>query len=304
MTLATALETVVVDQKRWSNAAGALKSSIDEARRLVLWLGVLGAILETAAAQIAHVSQIEDIQNGAATNSGLAMALGYLGAAALAVAAVVRQRKLGHERAQAWVLCRAGSESLKREMYCYRTQTGPYASAGGREIELLNRRDQILEKLTPYQRYTTDPQPTANVAGALDAHGYLDERVTGPKGNLNFYADRSNEYAKRLQFLNRLQMFLAILGALLGVAVTLSRNQGYGAWVAVVTTISGALGAHLLAQRYEQLTISYRATAQRLQGAVARWQAANSNNLGDLVEACEGILLQENQGWIAGTDQQ
>lgn len=303
MGTAVALETVVGDQKRWSNAAGVLKNSIEQARQLVLWLGVSGAVLETLAAQIAHVSQVGDIKTGAGTHAGVAMAFGYLGAAALAVAAAIRQWKLGNERTQAWVLCRSGSESLKREMYRYRTQTGPYASAANRDVELLNRRDEILQKLTPYQQYTSDPQPATTVPGALDAGGYLDERITGPKGNLKFYADRSNLYAKRLELLNRVQMWLAILGALIGVAVTLSHNQAYGAWVAVITTISGALGTHLLAQRYEQLTISYRAAAQRLEGATARWQATNSNNLGDLVDGCESILLEENQGWIAGTDQ-
>jgi hypothetical protein len=74
--------------------------------------------------------------------------------------------------------------------------------------------------------------------------------------------------------------------------------------VAVITTISGALAAHALAQRYEQLTVSYRASAQRLESAVARWKAGGSADVGDLVEACENILLEENQGWIAGADQQ
>ncbi len=124
----TALATVVGDQKRWSSAAGSLKSSIENARLAVLWLIVLGAVLETSAAQLAHVSRIEEIKTAHATHSGLAMALGYLGAAALAVAAIFRQWKLGQERIEAWVLCRSGSESLKREMYRYRTQTGLYAS--------------------------------------------------------------------------------------------------------------------------------------------------------------------------------
>jgi hypothetical protein len=303
MPAGTALATVVGDQKRWSSAAGSLKGSIEKARLAVLWLIVLGAVLATSAAQIAHVSQIEEIKTAHATHSGLAMALGYLGAAALAVAAVVRQWKLGHERIQAWVLCRSGSESLKREMYRYRTQTGPYASTNA-DLELLNRRDEILDKLKPYQKYTVDPQPGTSVPDMLDATGYLDERITGLKGNLRFYGDRSNEYTKRLKLLNGVQFSLAILGALLAAAVTLTGTQSYGAWVAVITTISGAMAAHALAQRYEQLTISYRATAQRLEGAVARWNAAGGNNLSDLVEGCENILIEENQGWIAGADQQ
>jgi hypothetical protein len=297
------LSTVIGDQKRWSGAAGSLKSSIELAQRTVLCLGVLGAILETLAAQLAHVSQIEQIKAAHATHSGLAMALGYLGAAALAVAAVVRQWKLGHERTQAWVLSRAGSESLKREIYRYRTQTGPYSSSNP-DLELLNRREEILKKLEPYQKYAVDPQPSTTIPGLLDAAAYLDERVSGPKGNVKFFHDRSNQYIRTLNLLNGAVLTLAILGALLGAAVTLTGTQTYGAWVAVITTITGALTAHALAQRYERLTISYRATAERLDGAVARWQAGGAKNLSDLVEPCENILLEENQGWIAGADRQ
>lgn len=303
MAPSSALETVIADQKRWSATAVSLKNSIEQARRIVLWLAVLGAILETFAAQLAHVSQIEQLKTSQAPHSGLAMALGYIGAAALAVMAVIRQWKLGHDRTQAWVVSRSGSESLKREIYRYRTLTGPYATAN-LDVELLNRRDEILDKLKPYLRYITPSPPSTPTPGQLDAAGYLNERITGPKGNLKFFDDRSNLYTKRVKLLNVTQFLLAILGALLGAAVTIKGTQTYGAWVAVITTISGAIAAHALAQRYEQLTISYRATAQRLQSAVDRWKATPGGNLGDLVEACENILLEENQGWIAGADQQ
>ena len=107
MAASTALATVVGDQKRWSTAAGSLKSSIEQARRTVLWLAVLGAILETLAAQIAHVSQIEEIKTAHATHSALAMAFGYLGAATLAVAAVIRHSGAKREQnSSAAVRCR------------------------------------------------------------------------------------------------------------------------------------------------------------------------------------------------------
>ena len=293
-----ALSTVITDQKRWSTTANSLKSSIEQARRTVLWLAVLGAVLETLAAQLAHVAKPEQIKT---SHSALAMALGYIGAAALAIIAVVRQWKLGHDRTQAWILCRSGSESLKREIYRYRTKTGPYAAANA-DSELLDRREEILKKLEPYQKYALDPPQSIAVPGFLDITGYLNERITGPNGNRKFFYERSSQYARRLKFLNGMQFSLAVLGALLGAAVTMTGIQTYGAWVAVITTIGGALSAHVLAQKYEQLTISYRAAAQRLDGAVARWN--NASNLGDLVEACEKILLEENQGWIAGADQQ
>jgi hypothetical protein len=89
---------------------------------------------------------------------------------------------------------------------------------------------------------------------------------------------RAEEYSRLLGFLNASEFLLALTGALLGAALTITGKQEYGAWVVVITTISGAVAVHALAQRYEQLIISYRATADRLTGIVARWNAKNSAN--------------------------
>ncbi len=67
--------------------------------------------------------------------------------------------------------------------------------------------------------------------------------------------------------------------------------------------MSGAIGSFALAQRYEQLVISFRATAERLSGMVLSWRAKGATSLAELVETCEAVLLEENQGWIAGADQ-
>src|SRR5271154_4267943 len=95
-----ALTTVTRDQKRWSLTASTLKASIGQAQWTILVLAIAGAVLATAGAQIHQ------------TNPELAQAFGYGGAAALAIVAVIRQWRLGHERTQAWIMSRAGSESL------------------------------------------------------------------------------------------------------------------------------------------------------------------------------------------------
>ncbi|MGH8510764.1 MAG: hypothetical protein ACREUD_07450 [Gammaproteobacteria bacterium] len=47
--------------------------------------------------------------------------------------------------------------------------------------------------------------------------------------------------------------------------------QGLAAWVAVLTTMAGALGAHIEAARFDQLAIGYRATAARLEALRDEW---------------------------------
>ena len=290
MTTDDPLTLVARDQRRWSLTANGLKASTGQARRMVLSLAIAGAALETWGAQI-HSRQV-----------GLALALGYAGAAVLAISAVIRQWRLGHERTQAWIVARSGAESFKREMYLFRTGTGPYASVNAAD-SLLNRRDEILSKLQPFQKYRVEPDSESGAPGLLDAKGYLQERINGPRGQIQFFSDRANQYSRTQHLLNGGEFILALIGASLGAALTITGKQAYGAWVAVITTVSGALAAHAVAQRYEQLTVSYRATADRLEGIVARWSAKNIASLADLAEPCEAVLLEENQGWIAGADQ-
>jgi hypothetical protein len=290
MAAGDALSTVARDQRRWSLTANALKASIDRARWIVLGLAVAGAIFETLGAQI----------HGAM--SDLARAFGYVGAAVLGVAAVIRQWKLGHERTQAWILARAGSESFKREIFLFVTSAGPYAS-GNPALTLLDRKDEILAKLQPCQNFRVEPQGDVETPVPLDAAAYLEKRVTGKKAQVQYFRDHADQYSRMQQRLHGAEFFLAVIAALLSAAVTLTETQQYGAWVAVITTVSGAVAAHLMAQRYEQLTITYRATADRLESVKDRWYAKGAVNLADLVESCEAVLFEENQGWIAGADQ-
>jgi hypothetical protein len=286
MPVDAALETLLRDQKRWSLTSDRLKKEIGRSRLAVLVLAVCGAVLETLGAQIHEFYFVT------------ALTFGYLGAAALAVLAVIRQWKLGRERIQAWILARAASEALKKEMYLYRASAGPYSS-GKNGVALLDRRDEILAKVRTIQSYAIDPKESElEVPGPLDANGYIQERING---QVKYYRQHADECTILQGRFKKAEFALAIAGALLGAASTINGKQAYGAWVAVITTIMGSVSSHVLAERYDQLATSYRATADRLNGIVARYQASNGT-LDALAQQTEAALFEQNQGWIAGAD--
>jgi hypothetical protein len=280
------LETMVREQRRWSLTANQLKKTINTSRFTVLVLAIIGAVFETLGAQI-HLSQPDN-----------ALRLGYLGAASLAIIAVIRQWQLGRDRLQAWIVARAASESLKREIYLFRTAAGVYVT-DNRAVMLFERRNEILGKVRLILRYVVEPKETTAAPGPLDSEGYIKERVDAQTA---WFRARAKQSGKIQSLFDRAQFALAILAALLGAALTMTGKQAYGAWVAVITTIIGVLGAHVLSQRYDQLTISYRAAADRLDGIIGQWRVTNSSP-SQLVEKCEAVLLEENQGWIAGADE-
>ena len=67
------------------------------------------------------------------------------------------------------------------------------------------------------------------------------------------------------------------------------------AFTAVLTTLAGAVLAHVEASRYDFLVMTYRATARRLQDRLDGSQQPWS----DFVNDCENILATENTSWIA-----
>jgi hypothetical protein len=74
------------------------------------------------------------------------------------------------------------------------------------------------------------------------------------------------------------------------------------ALTAVLTTISGAILAHIEASRYDYLIMTYRGAARRLRNelsAVPAPAALPSPEWSAFVERCESIIAQENGSWIA-----
>src|ERR1700741_2528225 len=254
--VSNALATLALDQKRWSATAGRVRQNIDRARNAVTFLAIGGAIFGTIAAQPTRIR---------------VLVFGYAGAAALAISAIVRQRFLDSRQARSWIIARAASESFKREMFLFRARAGHYSS-DDRESIAAQKRDEILVRAEYVQTFVVDIDPAScPIPGPIDLDQYKKERV---QKQIEWYRDRARLYGARRDNYARLEVSLLILGALLGAAATVDGKQLFAAWIAVITTILGAIGTQMAAARYDQLTVSYRATADRLESLKLRaeWQ--------------------------------
>ena len=286
----TALETAALDQERWWSTALKLKNSNWARYRLMVVLGLAGAILEALAVQI-HTSYV-----------GVAQATGFAGAVALALVLVVRAKGLRRERSQAWVLAAAASQSLKREMYRYRTSSGPYADRPGSnpEATLLQRRDAIFAKVSSIQKYImeSDSKPVAPL-GSLDADAYIAERVNAEIGKFRKFSKNLPEIQATWL---RLEYVLASAAVLMAAVLAFTHNQAYSAWVIVITLLSIAPGASTKSERYATLIVELRTMPGRLTSILERWRAQHGT-LEQLVEQIETALLAEGGAWIADADE-
>ncbi len=285
----TILETVALDQRRWSSTALSVKDGNWTRYRLMAALVLAGAILEAVALQI-HTSYL-----------AVSQLAGYAGAAALALALVVRTKGLQRERAQAWVLAAAAGESLRSEMYRYRTSCSPYSGRRGNpEATLLRRRDAIFEKVKSIEKYIVEPdlKPLPPL-GPLDADGYIAERVDG---HVNMFRRVSKDFSQMQVEWLRMEYVLASLSVLAAVVLTFTHNQVYCVWVIIVAFLSLVLGASTKLERYATLIVELRTMPDRLTGILERWRV-NQGTLEELVERIEAAILAEAENWVAVLDE-
>ena len=286
----TTLETVALDQRRWSSTALSLKDSNWARYQLMAAMVVAGAILEAVALQT-HASY-----------PAVSQLAGYAGAVALALVLVVRTKGLQRERAQAWVMAAAAGQSLMSEMYRYRTSSHPYSDHFGKDPEamLLRRRDAILEKVKSIEKYIVEPDPKPlPPLGPLDADAYIAERVNGEVSLLRKYAKHLPQ--SQADWLRK-EYILASVAALAALVLTFTHNQVYSAWVIIIAFLSVALGASTKLERYATLAVELRSMPDRLTAILERWKA-NQGTLEDLVERIEAAILAGNENWIAVLDE-
>jgi hypothetical protein len=141
----------------------------------------------------------------------------------------------------------------------------------------------------------------------LTIEGYVVDRVNDQINNYYTPNGRKNAvYVKRFHDLEfALGLLAVILGAIASTAAAtgLSWLSGLGPWVAVVTSASAAVTAHLAASHFDHAALIYFATANRLVSLRDEW-LANPDRLlpahtAKLVDDCENAISTENEAWLA-----
>ncbi|MFI6774679.1 DUF4231 domain-containing protein [Nocardia sp. NPDC050412] len=270
---------------RWSHAATRMKLRIDRLRLTVLYLSSWGAI---AAALTATVLR----------QSGLSSRIvAATGAAALAGATYVGAQLLTSEAVRRWTRARAVSEGMRQQIFRFRAIPGTVAQLRA-EVEEL---EQAAEDLLCFLE---EAPPVGPAPGPLTPEQYASKRVEGQI--TNYYRPTARRYCARAQFLRRVAIALgliATMAASVSTAVSADAATRIAPWIAVLTTLSGALVAYLASKRYDFLVVSYLATANRLQRLLDHWRTAGSPTdppqWSEFVDDCENTIAVENESWLA-----
>ena len=292
----TVLDTVADRQAQWSKTADHLKSTLDKARWRVFALSILGAMLAATASQIpvpaADAAPVGNPRSWVALAASLS----------LLFATFFTHRLLGPDHVTMWVRARAISERLKREAFRFAAAAAPYDDADRAKAELLldDEREKIEidgEDLLARQVSTTGKGSLPR--GTLTREEYIASRV---QSQIAFFNARAEKYRSRATYLRRTELALAVAATLITALAGVTAKPVIGgvhfdlaSLTAVLTTIAGAVLAHVEASRFDFLVMTYRATARRLQDRLGRPHEPWS----DFVNDCENILSAENASWIA-----
>jgi cellulose biosynthesis protein BcsQ len=289
------LDTIANRQASWSMTANKLKADIDRARWRVFFLSVLGAFLATLASQLGPP---DDATPSAAADPRTWLAIA--GALSLATATFFTQRLLGQEYITGWVRARAIAEALKGEAYKFATGAAPYDQPNAES--LLNSERQKIEADGDdlIAMLVADPGAGSVPRAMLTPQQYVGRRVDE---QIKFYNKRAGAYRATATWLRRTEFGLALAATLITAIASITGKSTHifgvpfdiAALTAVLTTIAGAVLAHVEASRFDFLVTTYLATARQLEDR----KGGAREPLSAFVNDCENIIATENMSWIA-----
>jgi hypothetical protein len=280
-------------QSLWSKTAGTLKSKVDFARWSTFLLSILGALLATIA------SQLDQPQ--------ARLYVAIAGAVVLAIMSFLAARLLNGTHVTNWVRARAASEALKLAAYKHAAGAAPYNDPATRDAELNRERNRIEEDVDDLAGLQVPThEPGSSPRDDLTRDEYATRRVRGQIKD--FYLPRADAYQQMARKLRLVELVLSLFATSITAVVGVAGKEALGfkfdfvAIPAVLTTVAGAILAHIEASRYDFLVTTYRATARRLANELTETKDLNAmspEHWSAFVDRCETIISEENANWVA-----
>jgi hypothetical protein len=207
--------------------------------------------------------------------------------AALVIAGIwVRAVKEPAERDR-WASTRIIAEQVKAEVCKYLAGAAPYRDP--RAVALLK---ENVERVEGDEQMHELASATPLI---YDVRSYVDGRV---REQVSYH----RATAKRLQRnLQRMRMAEYVFQGMAAALAAVGAVQGYqlAVWAGLLTTIAGAVTAHIAQSGYDRLVVRYRRTVDDLEElARSLPERPDPASQDHFVTACEQVIARQNEDWL------
>jgi SMODS and SLOG-associating 2TM effector domain 1/Protein of unknown function (DUF4231)/SLOG in TRPM, prokaryote len=201
-----------------------------------------------------------------------------------------------------WILLRAAAESIKQNIFRYRTRSGLYCDDRPSTISAPERLASAVADITSNlmqsevnrtnlpKRVVTSPDRMR----FLTPDEYIQERV---QDQISYLVPKTQRLERQLK---KLQIW--ILGA--GALGTLLAAIRLDVWVAVTTAFAAALTNKLELEQVENSLVQYNIAIMNIQNirswwmGLSPWEKTRQKNIDLLVDQTETVLDHELSGWV------
>ncbi|NWJ49119.1 MAG: DUF4231 domain-containing protein [Chloroflexi bacterium] len=293
--------------KLYSHNAERFKNRFQLLQLAILILGVFGAgfaVLQTFAKQVKWDSWVTDT-------------LYFLVLGVPAIVTVLIAGANFFNMGSKWVLVRAATDAVKREMFRYRTRSGSYSLKRAKkdgttpEMYLSNMLEAISHKWLESEVTTSSLQepdktkvkkkkPEEKASATDDGVSFLtpEEYLEFRLENQRIYYRKKAKGLDRLRF--RLQWAIFLFSGTSTVIAAISKEL----LIPVITALVGAITTYLEYMQVTNTLKQYNRAAQSLENIRDWWvaltpdQQAEQVNIDKLVDITENTLQSEQIGWV------
>jgi len=287
---------------RYDQAAVGLRRSFERSQLVILALGLAATLLALL------LRALDTPLHGSATWVATSMHWMVVALPLLAGALIAFADRFAFGKR--WVLLRGAAETIKSEIYCYRTGTGIYAESAAAtpspEQLMAVRLAAVDSRLFDTEVSAADlpaytgvlPPPESWIAATDDGFSHLSaDRYMSVRAcdQIRFYQARTERHGRKLQYIQATILLAAAAGGFVAAV-------GQEIWVGLTTALATAFAAHRSYLQLDATMVAYNQAASRLKNLLTYWEARpaaeRASEFGWLVEQTEAVLQTELGGWV------
>jgi hypothetical protein len=210
-----------------------------------------------------------------------------------------------------WLLLRAAAESMKREIFVWRTRTGVYSPSAATDTGAHDATEQLVDRVASIEAQLMGSMVASNTVFApvdaafvgatadddglsrLDAREYVALRVDD---QLAYYRVKARKLSPQVRSFQVAGILAGAIGSVLAVT-------GEAIWIGLTTVIAGAIVAHMKQRQLDTTMLGYNRAIAALAEIRTRWYAVPEARRTDadfakLVQDVEHVLEAEQDSWV------